>query len=83
MENIDLPMKKGTMEDITQETNEPSSQPDGSTETLTDSMSSQGAKRIYEKEANILIDYDLLDEEHKEVMKKSDTSKNTSVITCI
>ena len=67
MDDIDLPMTSGTMEDITQE-NEPSSQPDGSTETPTDSMSSQGAKRIYEKEANILIDYSRLDDELKEVI---------------
>lgn len=67
MEDIELPMTKGTMEDITQE-NEPSSQPDGSTETPTDSMSSQGAKKIYEREANILIDYSRLDDEHKEVI---------------
>ena len=67
MDDIDLPMTKGTMEDITQE-NEASSQPDGSTETPTDSMSSQGAKRIYEKEANILIDYSRLDDDLKEVI---------------
>ena len=70
MDDIDLPMTKGTMEDITQE-NEASSQPDGSTETPTDSMSSQGAKRIYEKEANILIDYGRLDDDLKEVITVS------------
>lgn len=74
MEDIELPMTKGTMEDITQE-NEPSSQPDGSTETPTDSMSSQGAKRIYEREANILIDYSRLDDEHKEIDDPNEVKK--------
>lgn len=67
MDDIQLPMKKGTMDDISRE-DEPSSQPDGSTsETPMDSMSSQGARAIYEREAQITIDYDLLDEDYKDV----------------
>lgn len=80
MDDIDLPMTKGTMEDITQE-NELSSQPDGSTETPTDSMSSQGVKRIYEKEANILIDYSRLDDEHKEIDDPIEVKKTIEQLT--
>lgn len=74
MDDIELPMTKGTMDDITQE-NEMSSQPDGSTETPTDSMSSQGAKRIYEREANIMIDYSRLDDELKEIDDPAEVKK--------
>jgi structural maintenance of chromosome 1 len=72
MDNINLPMRKGTMDDITQE-NEPSSAMDGTqmdgtqSETGLDSMSSKGAKKIYEKEALIIIDYSGLDDDLKEV----------------
>ena len=63
-------MRKGNMDDITQE-NETSSAMDG-TETGIDSMSSQGAKQIYEKEALIIIDYSSLEDDIKEVCKKDD-----------
>lgn len=72
MDNINLPMRKGTMEDITQE-NETSSAIDGTqmdgtqSEMGLDSLSSKGAKKIYEKEALIIIDYSGLDDELKEV----------------
>lgn len=72
MDNINLPMRKGTMEDITQE-NEASSAIDGTqmdgtqSEAGLDSMSSQGAKKIYEKEALIIIDYSSLDDDLKDV----------------
>lgn len=67
MDNINLPMRKGTMEDITQE-NETSSAIDGTqSEMALDSLSSQGAKKIYEKEALIIIDYSNLDDDLKEV----------------
>ena len=67
MDDIRIPMSSGTMDDISRE-DEPSSQPDGSqSETPTDSMSSQGAKAIYAREAQITIDYKDLDDELKEV----------------
>lgn len=65
MDDIHLPLKKGTMDDISRE-DEPSSQPE-STETPVDSMSSQGAKAIYEKEAQIVINFDDLDDDYKDV----------------
>lgn len=73
MDNINLPMRKGTMEDITQE-NEPSSamdgtQMDGTQSETGDSLSSKGAKKIYEKEALIIIDYSSLDDDLKEVRR--------------
>ena len=72
MDNINLPMRKGNMMDITQE-NETSSAIDGTqmdgtqSEMGHDSLSSKGAKKIYEKEAIIMIDYSNLDDELKEV----------------
>lgn len=70
MDDIRLPMKSGTMEDISRE-DEPSSQPDGGSQstadTPLDSMSSQGQRAIYAKEAQIQIDYSSLDEDYKEV----------------
>ncbi|KAL5014287.1 hypothetical protein ScPMuIL_008557 [Solemya velum] len=73
MEDIHLPMKKGTMEDISRE-DEPSSQPD-STETPMDSMSSQGAKAIYEKEAQIVINFDDLDDDYKDLEHPEEVKK--------
>ncbi|XP_041349100.1 structural maintenance of chromosomes protein 1A-like [Gigantopelta aegis] len=77
IEDIQLPMKRGTMDDISQE-GDVSSQPEASQETPSDSMSSQGAKAIYEKEAKIRIDYsslsdDYLDLEHDEVKRVLDS----------
>ena len=67
MEDIRVPMSRGTMEDISQE-GEQSSQVDGSEGgAVTDSMSSQGAKRIYEREARIMVDYSNLDDDLKDV----------------
>ena len=67
MDDVQLPMKRGTMEDINRE-DEPSSVAEsGSQDTPMDSMSSQGAKAIYAKEAHILINYDSLEEDDKEV----------------
>lgn len=56
------------MDDISRE-DEPSSQPDSQStaDTPLDSMSSQGQKAIYAKEAQIQIDYSSLDEDVKEV----------------
>lgn len=78
MDNIRLPMRKGTMDDITQ--NEASSAIDGTqmdgtqSELGPDSMSSKGAKKIYEKEALIIIDYTKLDDDLKEVRTFSSRS---------
>ena len=62
MEDIRLPMTQGTMDDISQEG-------EGSQDTSStgESMSSQGAKAIYEREAQIMLDYSALDDEYKEV----------------
>ncbi|WAR26953.1 SMC1A-like protein [Mya arenaria] len=68
MDNIRLPMRKGKMDDITQ--NEASSVIDGTqmdgTDPGLDSLNSQGAKKIYEKEALIIIDYTKLDDDLKD-----------------
>lgn len=66
MDDIRLPLVRGRMDDISQE-GEASSQPDSSVGDNLDSMSSQGARAIYEKEARIKIDFDRLDEEYREV----------------
>ena len=65
MEGIKLPLTVGSMDDISGETD--MSGADGSQDAPPDSMSSQGAKAIYEKEAQIVIDYSALDDEYKEV----------------
>ncbi|KAL3853466.1 hypothetical protein ACJMK2_017002 [Sinanodonta woodiana] len=74
MDDIHLPLKKGTMDDITQE-HEPSSQPDESSDTPRDSMSSQGTKAIYEKEAQLSVDYSSLDDEMKELDHADEVKK--------
>jgi structural maintenance of chromosome 1 len=71
MDDIRLPMVRGRMDDISQE-EAVSSQPDASDSTPVDSMSSQGAKAIYEREANIVLDYSALDDDFKDVRFKQD-----------
>lgn len=68
IDDIRLPFKKGTMDDISRE-DEPSSAMDvtPSESTPADSMSSQGAKNIYAKEAELTIKYNSLDEDLKDV----------------
>ena len=69
MDDIRLPMQRGSMEDISQE-GETSSQVDPSNADSTpmqDSMSSQGAKAIYEREQQIMLDYSYLSEDYKDV----------------
>lgn len=79
MDNIRLPMRKGKMDDITQ--NEASSAIDGTqmdgtqSEMGLESMSSQGAKKIYEKEALIIIDYTGLDDDLKDVSVRENRSQ--------
>lgn len=65
MDDVHLPLKRGSMDDISQE-NDTSSQND---ENTSDSSvrESQGSRAIYEKEARIQIDYSMLDDEEKEV----------------
>jgi structural maintenance of chromosome 1 len=65
MDDIRLPMVKGTMDDISQEGGGGAASQDSEV----DSMSTQGQKAIYEREANIQIDYESLDEEMKEVSR--------------
>ena len=62
MDDIRLPMVSGSMDDISQEGAGGESQ-----ESEMDSMSTQGQKKIYEREANIQIDYDNLDDDLKDV----------------
>ncbi|XP_074644873.1 structural maintenance of chromosomes protein 1A-like [Tubulanus polymorphus] len=68
MEGSKLPMKRGTMEDISQE--ESSSQED-----VADSMNTQDAKAIYEREAQIELDYSRLDEELTDIDNTADVKK--------
>ena len=68
MDDIRLPMVHGTMEDISQDGDMSSQQESSVGETPTDSMSSQGAKAIYEREARISVDYDQLGDEYKDVI---------------
>lgn len=63
MEGLHLPMSQGSMDDIIHE-GEGSSQMDNSTG---ESMSTQGARAIYEREARIIIDYSRLSDDHKDV----------------
>jgi len=65
MDVITLPFKTGSMEDIEQE-GDTSSQVEPGSEPL-DSMSSQGARKIYEREAAIVIDYESLDEDMRDL----------------
>jgi len=65
MEDIRLPLTHGSMDEIS-EGGEASSQPDSS-DTPVDSMSSYGARAIYEREARILINYDQLNDDYKDV----------------
>uniref|UniRef100_K1Q630 Structural maintenance of chromosomes protein n=1 Tax=Magallana gigas TaxID=29159 RepID=K1Q630_MAGGI len=82
MDDIRLPMRMGTMDDISRE-DEPSSQPDSQStaDTPLDSMSSQGQKAIYAKEAQIQIDYSSLDEDVKELDTPEDVKKQTEIMT--
>ena len=64
-------MRRGTMEDISQET---SSQVDNSMSEA-DSMSTQGQRAIYEREAQIVIDYDMIDDDDKELMHADEVKK--------
>jgi len=71
MEDIRLPMSHGDMDDITQDMDMSSQQDSSVGDTPSDSMSTQGARAIYEKEARIAIDYDQLGEEYKDVSQVS------------
>ena len=63
MEGVDVPMTRGSMNDIAQEVDTGASQ----TDSTADSMSTQGARQIYEREAHIVVDYSHLDDEYKDV----------------
>ena len=63
MEGIDVPMTRGSMNDVAQEVDTGASQSDSAT----DSLSTQGARQIYERESHIVIDYARLDDEYKDV----------------
>ena len=65
MESIHLPLERGMIDDISGETD--MSAADGSQDTPINSMSTQGAKVVYEREAHIVVDYSSMDDEHKEV----------------
>ena len=68
MEGVHVPMSQGSMDDITQEGGESSSQVDHS---QGDSMSTQGARAIYAREAHIVIDYTHLTDDYKDVSSSS------------
>ncbi|XP_046363466.1 structural maintenance of chromosomes protein 1A-like [Haliotis rufescens] len=78
MDAVRIPMRRGTMDDISQE-NDPSNQP--SQESATDSNSSRGARAIYEREARIEIDYSQLDDEHRELDHPDDVKKGLEQLT--
>jgi len=63
MEGIHVPMTRGSMNDIAQEGDAGATQ----TDSTADSMSTQGAKQIYERESHIVIDYSQLDDDYKDV----------------
>ena len=68
MDDILLPMRHGSMDDISQEESGGGSQGDASSMELgADSVTSQGVKAIYEREARIVIDYTNLSDDHKDV----------------
>ncbi|KAL8609913.1 hypothetical protein ACOMHN_016388 [Nucella lapillus] len=73
MEGIKLPLTHGSMDDISGETD--MSGADGTPDTPLDSMSTQGAKAIYEREAQILVNYSALDEEYRELDEPHDIKK--------
>ena len=82
IDDIRLPFKKGTMDDISRE-DEPSSAMDvtPSESTPADSMSSQGAKNIYAKEAELTIKYNSLDEDLKDLDSADEVKKTTTQLT--
>ena len=63
MNGIQVPMSRGAMEDIAEEVEPSSSQMDTG-----ESMTTQGARNIYQREALIVVDYSSLDEDYKDVM---------------
>lgn len=73
MDDIHLPMKRGSMDDISQEND--SSQTDENTSDSTARDSTSGSRAIYEREARIQIDYSMLDEEEKELDHPEDVKK--------
>ncbi|CAG2255013.1 SMC1 [Mytilus edulis] len=80
IDDIKLPLSKGTMDDISRE-DEPSSAVDPPSEsTPADSMSSQGAKSIYAKEAQITIDYSSVDDDLKDLDSAEEIKKTMTQI---
>ena len=61
MEGIEVPMSRGSMNDIVHEP-EPSQ-----SDSVADSLSTQGARQIHEREAHIVVDYSQLDDDYKDV----------------
>jgi structural maintenance of chromosome 1 len=78
MEGIDVPMSRGTMEDIAQEVEPTSSQSDVGTG---ESMTTQGAKQIYQREANIVVDYSGLNEDLKDLDNSDDIKQTQEQLT--
>jgi len=66
MEGIEVPMTRGSMNDIAQE-GETGGGGGSQSDSTVDSMSTQGARQIYEREAHIVVDYSRLDDEYKDV----------------
>jgi len=63
MEGVMVPMTRGSMDDIAQEADPGASQSDSTV----DSLSTQGARQIYERESHIVVDYSHLDDDYKDV----------------
>lgn len=76
MENIQIPMVRGSMDDvgdIEESVSSQSSEIGSSTAMMdVDSMSTQGARVLYERESQITVDYSDLDERLKELTDSSE-----------
>jgi len=61
-----VPMRRGSMNDISEEVDTAAASQADSGTTL-DSMSTQGARQIHERESHIIVDYSHLDDDYKDV----------------
>jgi hypothetical protein len=63
MEGVHVPMSHGRMEDIAEEVETSVNQSDTG-----ESTTSQDVRHIFQREAHIVVDYSLLDDNYKDVM---------------
>jgi len=66
-----VPMTRGSMNDITEEVDAGGGASQATNSSAVDSMSTQGARVIHEREAHITIDYSRLDDDYKDVSSSS------------